>query len=110
MGRPAKTSPRGRDILDKVRRIRPFIQGSLTTTTKRCGNPRCRCATEGPIHEVVLLTWKEDNRTRTMYVPAALREEVAQCVQEGKRLKRLMAEMSEAQRAFLDAKRTSNKR
>lgn len=77
---------------------------------KRCGNPRCRCAVEGPIHEATLLTWKEGNRTRTMYVPAGLREEVARCVEEGRLLKRLIAEMSEAQRAFLGGKRRSSRR
>jgi hypothetical protein len=110
MGRPTTTSVRGREVLKRVRRIRPFIQGSFTTTMKRCGNPRCRCAVEGPIHETTLLTWKEGNRTRTLYVPVRLREEVERCIEEGKLLKRLILEMSEAQRAFLVDKRRSSKR
>lgn len=65
---------------------------------------------EGPIHETTLLTWKEGNRTRTMYVPRELRKEVARCVEEGKRLKRLMGEMSAAQREFLAGKRRSSRR
>jgi len=97
-------------VLKQVRRIGPFTQGSLTVTMKRCGNPRCRCAVEGPIHETALLTWKEDNRTRTLYVPAELREEVTQCIEEGKQLKRLIVEMSEAQREFLGGKRRSSRR
>lgn len=96
-------------MLKRVRRIGPFIQGSLTVTMKRCGNPRCRCSTEGPIHETALLTWKEDNRTRTLHIPVELREEVSQCIEEGKQLKRLIAEMSEAQREFLAGKRRSSK-
>jgi hypothetical protein len=56
---------------------------------------------EGPLHEVALLTWKEEKRTRTLYVPIELRQEVAKWVQEGKLLKRLVAEVSEAQREFL---------
>lgn len=77
---------------------------------KRCGNPRCRCAVEGPIHKTTLLTWKEGNRTRTIYVPEELRDEVARCVEEGKLLKRLIVEMSEAQRKFLVGKRRSSRR
>jgi len=45
-----------------------------------------------------------------MHIPVELREEVARCVEEGKRLKRLIAEMSEAQKRFLGDKRKSNKR
>ena len=104
------TDEEGRKVLREIRRIKPFIMGSLSTTKKRCGNPKCRCATEGPIHETVLLTWKENNITRTMYVPIELREEVAACVEEAKRLKGLMKEMSEAQKEFLKAKRKSKRR
>jgi hypothetical protein len=50
---------------------------------------------------VALLTWKEEKRTRTLYVPIELRQEVGKWVQEGKLLKRLMAEVSQAQREFL---------
>jgi hypothetical protein len=91
--------------LSEIRSIKPFLLGSVTTTLKRCGNPRCRCASEGPIHETTLLTWKEEQRTRTLHVPVDLREEVVRCIEEGKRLRRLMAEMSTAQRDFLVAKR-----
>jgi hypothetical protein len=104
------TSLRAKRALDQLRRIRPFLLGSLSITTKRCGNPRCRCAAGGPLHEAVLLTWKEENRTRTMYVPIELREEVAACVEEAKHLKRLVREVSEEHRAFLAARRKSSKR
>jgi hypothetical protein len=103
------TSDRGKAALERLRKIRPFIQASLTLTKKRCGNPRCRCAQQGPLHEVALLTWKKDKRTRTLYVPMELRQEVQRWVQEGKLLKRLVAEMSQAQREFLTSKKKSRK-
>jgi hypothetical protein len=103
------TSQQGKQILERIRKVKPFIQASFTITRKRCGNPYCRCAKEGPIHEAALLTWKEDKRTRTLYVPVELREEAARWVQEGKILKRLIAEMSKAQREFLISKKKSMK-
>ena len=112
MTRPLTTNERGRIALERLRQIKPFVQGSLSFTKKRCGNPRCRCAQEGPLHEVALLTWKEENRTRTLYVPVELRQEVEKWVQEGKLLKRLVAEVSQAQKEFLTSKkklRKSNK-
>jgi len=103
------TNERGKIALERLRKIKPFIQASLTITKKRCGNPKCRCAQEGPLHEAALLTWKEENRTRTLYVPVELRQEVEEWVQEGKLLKRLVAEVSQAQREFLTSKKKPRK-
>lgn len=103
------TNKRGKQALERIRKIKPFVQASLTITKKRCGNPRCRCAQEGPLHEVALLTWKENKRTHTLYVPIELRQEVQRWVQEGKLLKRLAAEISQAQREFLTSKKKSSK-
>ena len=109
MTRPLMTNKRGKQALECLRKIKPFVQASLTITKKRCGNPRCRCVQEGPLHEVALLTWKEEKRTRTLYVPIKLRQEVEKWVQEGKLLKRLVAEVSQAQREFLTSKKKSKK-
>ena len=105
MARALDTSPAGRRILARLRTLGPFLEGSLTVSTKRCGRPTCRCATEGPRHETALLTWKEAQTTHTLYIPIAWRETVATWVAEGKRLKDLSHEMTVAQRAFLIAHR-----
>lgn len=109
MTRPLSTNMRGKQALERIRKIKPFIQASFTFTKKRCGNSRCRCAQEGPLHEVALLTWKQEKRTRTLYVPIEFRQEVQRWVQEGKLLKRLVAEVSQAQREFLTSKKKPRK-
>lgn len=97
----AKPSKKTQRILSRIHAIGPFIEASLTITKKRCSNPNCRCMTEGPIHKVALLTWKEKQKTRTLYVRIEDRKEVQRWVKEGKRLKRLIKAMSEAQRESL---------
>jgi hypothetical protein len=109
MARPLSTSNEGKEILKRIRKIRPFVQASLSVSKKRCGNPKCRCAREGPIHQAALLTWKQAKRTRTLYVPIEFRKEVAKWVEEAKLLKRLIGEMSKAQREFLISKKKSSK-
>ena len=109
MSRPQMTSEQGKQVLERIRKVKPFIQASFTITKKRCGNPYCRCAKEGPTHEAALLTWKEGKQTQTLYIPIEFREEVARWVQEGKILKRLIAEMSKAQREFLISKKKNIK-
>ncbi len=104
MSRPT-TNAAGRRLLARIRRIGPLLEGSFTITTKRCGNRKCRCAQQGPLHEAALLTWKESNKTRTLFVPRAWREPVAEWVQEAQRLKGLIHELSEAQRQFFLAQK-----
>jgi len=95
------TSAAGRKVLERLARIGPFVPASLTVTRTRCGNPRCRCAREGAVHETALLTWKEGGRTRTLHVPRALRGEVAQWIAQWKKLKGLVDRMAVVQRQFL---------
>jgi hypothetical protein len=103
-------SPEIRRILERIRRLGPFLKASLTNTRKRCGNPRCRCAREGPLHAATLLTWKEGKKTHTLSVPSELREEVAQWIQEWKTLRQLIDQMSNSMREQLKASRKSTKR
>lgn len=105
-----RTSPVGRNVLEQVRRVGPFIEASLTVTRKRCGRPQCRCAKEGPIHETALLTWKEKAVTHTLYVPVEMRKEVRTWVNNWKRLRRLIRQMSQAQRQFLLQQKKTAKR
>jgi hypothetical protein len=49
-----------------------MIQGGLSETTRRCGNPNCACHRDaarrhGP-H--LYITWTEKGRSRSLYVPA----------------------------------------
>ena len=104
------TNATGRRLLARIHRIGPLLEGSFTITTKRCGNPKCRCALQGPLHEAALLTWKENNKTRTLFVPRAWREAVAQWVREAQRLKQLIHDLSESQRQFFRAQKKKKKK
>ena len=108
-----KTRPiandQGKRTLEALRRIRPFLPASLTITQRKCGNPSCRCAKEGPIHETALLTWKDATVTRTLHVPRELRAQVREWTEEWKKLKTLIAEMGGAQRAYLQTLKKNRK-
>ena len=101
MSKKLVTNAQGKRTLEALRKTRPFLPASLTLTLRKCGNPRCRCATQGPMHETALLTWKEENTTHTLYVPRELCSQVQEWIDEWKRLKKLIVEMGDAQRACL---------
>jgi hypothetical protein len=55
-----------------LRAAQAMIQGGLSETTRRCGNPNCACHGDparrhGP-H--LYITWREGGRSRSLYVPA----------------------------------------
>src|SRR5262249_12885920 len=64
---------RQKTLLRKLLRAAPtMIQGGLSETTRRCGNPNCACHRDpdrrhGP-H--LYITWTEKGRSRSLYVPA----------------------------------------
>jgi hypothetical protein len=73
----------------------PLLAASLALVHKRCGQPSCRCHQGGPLHSAHHLTLKEAGKTRTVYVPQDLLQEVQAWVAEYQRLKALLAEVSQ---------------
>ncbi len=78
----------------------PLIDGSLVVVRRRCGRPGCRCA-QGEKHPAHYLTRKVGRKTHSLYIPVALVEDVRRWNQEHRRLKKLVAEICERQRAVV---------
>jgi hypothetical protein len=74
---------------------RPFIIGSLVKIQRRCGNPNCRCAKEGPKHPAHLLTTKVNGKTKAIYVPVDMVQEVRQWCRQYRDLKDEIKEVSD---------------
>jgi len=72
----------------------PVLQASLVQIAKHCGREGCRCQ-RGHKHVGNYLTFKEAGKTRTVYVPLDLVEDVRQWIAETRRLKTLIRESSE---------------
>ena len=56
------------------------------------------------------VTWKEDGKTRTVYVPKDLKEEVEASIQEHRRIKQLLAEITRLQLALIRSHKTEQAR
>ena len=79
----------------------PLLAASLARVNKRCGQPSCSCHHGGPLHTAHHLTFTEGGKTRTVYVPRDLLEEVRGWVQEHQRLKGLIHEISQLTLALI---------
>jgi hypothetical protein len=74
---------------------KPVLAASLVEIAKHCGRPGCHCQQGGPKHVGHYLTSKVRGKTRTVYVPLDLLDDVRSWVDEHKRLKALLAEISQ---------------
>ncbi|HOI67559.1 MAG TPA: hypothetical protein PLD03_13265 [Thiomonas arsenitoxydans] len=87
----------------------PVLAASLVTVRRTCGKPSCHCA-HGHKHVGHYLTWKEQGKTRSAYVPQALLPQVQQWQHEYRRLKRLLAEVSQLSVALVKTHTTHQRR
>jgi hypothetical protein len=71
---------------------RPLLAGTLSQVKKRCGQPSCRCRTGEP-HLAWHLSYKVKGKSRTVYVPLDLLDDVRTWIDEHKRIKTLQAEI-----------------
>ena len=72
----------------------PFIIGSLVKIQRRCGNLNCQCAKEGPKHPAHILTTKVNGKTKAIYVPVDMVQEVRQWCQQYRDIKDEIKEVS----------------
>ena len=87
-----------RRMLDaRVKKLKaggPALAASLVKIKKHCGRAGCHCQ-RGEKHVGNYVTYKEKGKTRTVYVPLDLLEEVKAWIEEHRRLKRLSQEISQ---------------
>jgi hypothetical protein len=89
---------------------KPVLAASLAETTKHCGRDSCHCKQGGPLHTAWHLTFKVKGKTRTVYVPVDLLEEVRSWVEEHKRIKALLHEIHDLSVALVRTHAQNKKR
>jgi hypothetical protein len=70
-----------------------FISGSFISTGRKCGNPACHCATDNKKHPCCLITSKVKGKTKNIYIPVDMQDEVEKWVREYKKVKTLIKEI-----------------
>jgi hypothetical protein len=96
--------------LAKLPTASPILAASLAQITKHCGRSGCHCQQGGPLHSAWHLTFKVQGKTRTVYVPLDLLDEVRSWIAEHQRLKALLAEIHQLSVALVRTHAQHNKR
>jgi hypothetical protein len=73
----------------------PVLAASLVEIQRHCGKPSCHCLKGGPKHKGFLVTFPVQGKTRAVYVPKDLLPDVRTWIEEHRRLKRLLREISQ---------------
>lgn len=95
--------------IKKLARAGPLLAGSLVQIAKHCGRPGCHCQT-GEKHVGWYLTRSVAGKTQTTYVPQEMLQEVQGWIVEYRRIKQLIAEISELNRALIRTHVTHRRR
>jgi hypothetical protein len=88
----------------------PLLAASLAHIHKRCGRKSCRCHTHGELHQGWHLTYKVQGKTRTVYVPFDLLDDVRTWIANHKRHKTLLAEIHQLTVALVRSHAQTRKR
>ena len=88
----------------------PLLAASLAHIHKRCGRKTCRCHTHGELHSGWHLTYKVQGKTRTVYVPFDLLDDVRSWIDNHKRHKTLLAEIHQLSVALVRTHAQNQKR
>jgi hypothetical protein len=89
---------------------KPILAASLVECHRICGKAGCRCS-RGHKHRVHQITFKASGqKSRSVYVPVDLTEEVRSWIDEHRRIKNLLAEISQLTMALIRTHATAKKR
>jgi len=72
-----------------------FMSGTFVHKMRKCGNPACACANGGPLHPACTVTSKVAGKTKAIYIPVDIVNEVETWTKEYKRIKKLLKEIDE---------------
>jgi hypothetical protein len=87
--------------LKRLAATSPLLAGSLGQAFRPCGTPSCRCHHGGPKHAAYQLTFKDQGRSRSVYVPKDLVQEVRQWLATQRRLDQLLHEIHQLSMALI---------
>ena len=72
-----------------------LVHGSMIRMARRCGNPRCRCATQDQKHVSWYLGVTEKRKTRMKHLPKGAEAKARRWVEQYQRARALLEQISQ---------------
>jgi len=83
-----------RSELTRLVSSKRFLCGSLVTMSRKCGNPRCRCETQGLKHLSLYLSIRDGKKRKMIFIPKKWEKTITQWVENYRHINELMADIS----------------
>lgn len=90
-------------VRSQMRKIGQMMQGTVIFRRMRCGKPNCHCARDFP-HMFLCVTYKEEGKTKTVYVNKALEAEALLLSRNYKNHKELLKELTKVNLEILGSR------
>jgi len=88
-------------LLKRLRRVGPFVSGSLVLIARTCGNSaHCHCS-RGDKHVSTYLSYAVKAKTKMVYIPVDLEKDVRRWSKDYRQLKAWMREICDLQRRII---------
>ena len=84
---------KARKLRSQMRKTGSMMQGSVIYRRMKCGKPNCRC-TRGYPHTFLVVTFKEEGKTKTVYVNKNRQAEALILSKNYKTYKQLLKELT----------------
>lgn len=80
-------------FLREVSALWPMAKGSVAEVRKPCVRPHCEACASGRKHLAHIFSYREQGRTRCLYVPADLVPRLREALANGRRLEQRLAQL-----------------
>ncbi len=77
-------------VASRILALWPALKGSLALVRKPCVRPACKACARGDHHPAYLLSFTQQGRRKSMYVPARLVPVLRRAVHNGRRIEQLL--------------------
>jgi hypothetical protein len=88
-------------LVEKLKSVEPFVGGCVTIINRVCGTKTCSCMSGGEKHRAMYLNSKLKGKTKSLYIPVALHDDVKKWNENYKKLKSLIKEISDNQEEII---------
>lgn len=84
---------KARSVRSRMRQLDQMIKGSIMLRKIKCGKRTCKCF-KGKPHTCLCITYKENRKTKTIYIDKSRRAEVLMMCANYKKMKSLLKELT----------------
>jgi hypothetical protein len=77
---------------NQIAHLWPALKGSLAKVYKPCIRKNCPACARGDKHPAWILSYSDQGRRRTLYVPLALVTQLKQAMRNGRKIEKLLHE------------------